>query len=243
MARGGVGHPMERRIAEAADLEAVAIAALFKLWSITIVHRPAGLEAHAFPGGDAIVAVVAVEPGAATAEDVVHRALRGVAAEAVDVTAAAILRREVVVPVGIAVQDQIVGAAEQVDPDGLAVVQRESLQYVMAALDLEIARLAVALEVDLRADDLEPAEMQPGAGDLEGVDAPAGRVNVRAVKDRLLGLVGPVTDRLARFAALLELMDVRPDPVLTGDPVRLQLIDPPADPDRVARLRQRLRPH
>jgi len=241
--RGGRGHPMERRIAEAADLEAVAVAALLELRSVPVVHRPAALEAHALPGGDAVVAVVAVEPGAAAAEDVVHRTLRGVAAEAVDVAAAAILRREVMVTVGVAVQDQVVGAAEQVDPDGLAVVQREPLQEVMTALDLEIARLAMALEVDLRADDLEPAEVQPGAGDLERVDAPPGRVHLRAVEDRFLRLVGPVTDRLARLAALPELVDVGPDPVLAGDPVGLQLVDPAADPDRVAGLRQRLRPH
>ena len=221
MARSGIGHPVERSIAEAADLEAVAVSALLELRAVPVVHRPAAFEADAFPGGDAVVAVVAVEPRSAAAEDVVHCALRWVTAEAVDVAAATILRREVVVAIGITVQDQVVGATEQVDPDGLAVVQRQPLQEVMATLDLEVARLAVALEVDLRADDLEPAEVQPRAGDLKGVDAAAGRIHLRAVEDRLLRLVGPVTDRLARFAAFLEFMDVRPDPVLARDSVRL----------------------
>ncbi len=101
----------------------------------------------------------------------------------------------------------------------------------------------MAFEVNLCADDLKASEMQPGAHYLKGVDADVRRLHLRAVKDGLLVLVGPIADGLACFAALAEIIDIRPDALGAGDLVGLRLKGATANPDRIARFGQVLGLH
>ena len=71
---------------------------------------------------DHIVAVVAVEPGPASAEDIAFAAGGGMTAEPVGVTATSVLGDGVEIPVDIAVQYEVVGTAKQVEADGHPIV-------------------------------------------------------------------------------------------------------------------------
>ena len=57
-----------------------------------------------------------------------------------------------------------------------------------------------------------------------------------AIEHGLLVLVRPIANRLTRFAALAEIIDIRPDALGPRHLVRIGLIGPTADPDRIARF-------
>ena len=167
---------------------------------------------------------------------------RRVAAEAVDVAPLAPLGRDVVVAVGVAVEEEVVGAADAVDADGLPVVHAEPLVDVVAAVVLEADRLRVPLERHLDPDDFQPLDVEPRAADVKGVDPDAGGLDRGEVEDGPLVPIGPVIDPSVRRAALVQEGDVREDPLPPRDLALAHDVRPAADPDRVPRGRRVLRP-
>ena len=114
MARGGVRDCLLWGIAVATDLEAIAVAMLFELGSIAVIHGPAVLKAHDFSGGDAVVAVIAIKPSPTAAENIISGAFRRVATEAVDIAPAGILGGVVVVVIGSEFSEERRADREQV---------------------------------------------------------------------------------------------------------------------------------
>ena len=157
--------------AVAAGLEAVAVGEGFELRGEAVVEGPAILETDRGVGGDGIVSVIGIEPGAAAAEDVAgFMVAEGMTAEAIDVAPAPVPRDRVMVVPGVAVEDEVVAAAGEVEADTHAVVHAELLVGVVAAGVGEADGLGVAGGSDLHADHLDVLEVEVGAGDLKGVD-------------------------------------------------------------------------
>src|SRR5581483_3820544 len=164
----GVGDLVCRATCVAPCLEAIAIPFAGKIRRISIVERPAVVESGGLMRVDAIVAVVAVEPGAASPEDISFAACGRVAAEAVGVAAAVVLGVVVEVAVGVAVEDEVVRAFEEIEADGHAIVHAQSFVDIVTPVVFEAFRLCMSADRDLDAGYFEAFEVDPGACYVEG---------------------------------------------------------------------------
>ena len=233
--------PLHRRAGVTARLEAVAVRARGEVRRVAVVEGPAVLRGHRLRGIDEVEAVIAVEPRPAAAEHVAHAPLPPVVAEAVDVAAAAIARHRVVVPVGVAVQHQVVRAIADPHADRHPVTQRQPLEDVVAALHVDADRLGVAPDRHLHAHHVEALEVQPRAGHPERVHTAVHRLHRRKVEHRPLPRPRGVADRPAGLAAFVQQGDVGEDPLGPGNVALPQPVGAAAQEHGVTRRRRRLR--
>src|SRR6185312_16551126 len=106
--RYGDGHLIDWPPGITPGLEAVAVAFAGKIGRISIVESPAMIEDRGFVCVDAIVPVIAVEPGTASPKNIAGAACIGMTPETIGIASTAILRKIVKIAVGVTVQDQVI---------------------------------------------------------------------------------------------------------------------------------------
>lgn len=204
VARDRIRQPVGSQRSISTRLEAIAIGDLPKAGVVTIVEGPAILERHGLVRGDAIIAVITIEPRPAAAKDIVLAAFGGVAAEAIHVPALAFFGCVIPVIPGIAIEEKIVRPLGMIDADGLPIVHGKLLEDVMASGAFKTNGLGMSHDGHLHAGYFQSLQMQPRAGDIEGIDPPALGLDVRAIEDRPLLRVGAIGNRLSGRTAFVE---------------------------------------
>ena len=110
---------------------------------------------------DAVESVIAVEPCTTAAKDIAHTPFRRMTAETVDVSSFSIFGHLIPVVPGIAVQEQVVRPADEIDTNGLAIMHSQSFKDIVAPLAFKADRLSVRLDGDLHPGDFNPLQSEP----------------------------------------------------------------------------------
>ncbi len=189
--------------AVAAAFDTCTVAARNHVGIIAVLPCPATVYHNSGIVGNQVVTVVAVTPGATSANHVIGMGLTvQMESETVAVAASSVFRHGVVVVVGIAVEHQIVASTGEIDADAHSVVDVHLLDDTVAAsAHRDILALRMAGDGDLNTDNVELSESPVVALHIESADALPCRLHQREVDYGLFVFVARDGDRVLRCAA------------------------------------------